>query len=608
MKKQKSPETKNPFDLLSEELIFSILDLLAPNPLDKKSVSLVCKSFYAIEAKHRRTLTPLRSELLPSILKRYPFVTQLDLSLCARVSDNSLNFIAKSYRATLQRIDLSRSKFFSANGLSSLALNCKNLVELDLSNATELKDAAASVVAKAKNLEKLWLVSTTERRPFDGGNGSDGEGSKKVKMQGTSKKDAVMTLAEESFDVKRVDEGQVTEAGFDNEVTRIMAWVRIPSLPLEFKNVWRLCRICGLIGKTIKVDPTTSLSIRVEYEGLHMICFHCGRYRHTKNGCDEKKDSKQMEGQYPMDLNCALVAEEQGNGEAAVLEEHGGDEIGRPEIFGTWMTVTRTSRRKNQNIGEDSEHVTSQGNNEVVLAGWTKDPSEPLVSKSIDGKQAIMDKADWRPTKQFNNPMFNYNGVSGGSFNRPGLGDVGPSSVHPAVANDPTGGLHTNPIGKEVRIGTFLSVKHTESSTAPLTQGTRLVSSLVVGVNGGRVVNYMDQSTPTRLNCWGTGARSFSGLIKDLNFNFFVDFLALMETHLHGVNASRIIGFTWNRGSVAIRLDKALANAEWRNLFLEASVLHLPFYKSDHFPLLLHNHDNVLTSTRKNRPFRFMAS
>ncbi|KAF7845255.1 F-box/LRR-repeat protein 3 [Senna tora] len=158
MKKQKSPETKNPFDLLSEELVFSILDLLAPNPLDKKSFSLVCKSFYAIEAKHRRTLTPLRSELLPSILKRYPFVTQLDLSLCARVSDNSLNFIAKSYRATLQRIDLSRSKFFSANGLCSLALNCKNLVELDLSNATELKDAAASAVAQAKNLEKLWLA------------------------------------------------------------------------------------------------------------------------------------------------------------------------------------------------------------------------------------------------------------------------------------------------------------------------------------------------------------------------------------------------------------------------------------------------------------------
>ncbi|KAJ6299803.1 hypothetical protein OIU76_020734 [Salix suchowensis] len=39
----------------------------------------------------------------------------------------------------------------------SLALNCKNLVSIDLSNATELRDSAAAAVAEAKNLERLWL-------------------------------------------------------------------------------------------------------------------------------------------------------------------------------------------------------------------------------------------------------------------------------------------------------------------------------------------------------------------------------------------------------------------------------------------------------------------
>lgn len=38
-----------------------------------------------------------------------------------------------------------------------MATNCTNLVEIDLSNATELRDAAAVALAKAKNLEKLWL-------------------------------------------------------------------------------------------------------------------------------------------------------------------------------------------------------------------------------------------------------------------------------------------------------------------------------------------------------------------------------------------------------------------------------------------------------------------
>jgi F-box/leucine-rich repeat protein 2/20 len=38
-----------------------------------------------------------------------------------------------------------------------MAVCCVNLVELDLSNATELRDAAMVGVARAVNLEKLWL-------------------------------------------------------------------------------------------------------------------------------------------------------------------------------------------------------------------------------------------------------------------------------------------------------------------------------------------------------------------------------------------------------------------------------------------------------------------
>ena len=35
---------------------------------------------------------------------------------------------------------------------------CRNLTELDLSNATELRDAAAAAIAEARNLERLWLA------------------------------------------------------------------------------------------------------------------------------------------------------------------------------------------------------------------------------------------------------------------------------------------------------------------------------------------------------------------------------------------------------------------------------------------------------------------
>lgn len=54
-------------------------------------------------------------------------------------------------------VDLSRSGSFSAAGLLRLAVKCVNLVEIDLSNATEMRDAAAAVVAEARSLERLKL-------------------------------------------------------------------------------------------------------------------------------------------------------------------------------------------------------------------------------------------------------------------------------------------------------------------------------------------------------------------------------------------------------------------------------------------------------------------
>ncbi|KAL3617435.1 hypothetical protein CASFOL_037756 [Castilleja foliolosa] len=146
------------FDLISEEIVFTILDFLKENPLDKKSFSLVNKSFYAIEARHRKSLKPLRSENLPKILNRYRYVSALDLSMCPRITDFSLGVISSRCKQMLRSIDLSRSSFFSHLGLSNLVTNCVNLVEIDLSNATELKDSAAAAIAQAKNLEKLCLA------------------------------------------------------------------------------------------------------------------------------------------------------------------------------------------------------------------------------------------------------------------------------------------------------------------------------------------------------------------------------------------------------------------------------------------------------------------
>ncbi|ESR45203.1 F-box/LRR-repeat protein 3 [Citrus sinensis] len=155
----KRKKNSNPFDFLSEEIIFNILDHLNNDPFARKSFSLTCRNFYSIESRHRKILKPLCAETLSRTSARYPFITQLDLSLCPRANDDALSIVSSSpWKLTLRSINLSRSRLFTKVGLSSLAVNCRFLTEIDLSNGTEMGDAAAAAIAEAKNLERLWLA------------------------------------------------------------------------------------------------------------------------------------------------------------------------------------------------------------------------------------------------------------------------------------------------------------------------------------------------------------------------------------------------------------------------------------------------------------------
>ncbi|WJZ89184.1 hypothetical protein VitviT2T_008418 [Vitis vinifera] len=157
-RQQKQQRFTNPFTLVTDEIIFAILDFLGHDPFSRKSFSLVCKSFYSVESRHRKTLKPLRSDLLRRILLRYPVIDHLDLSLCPLNEGDSWDVILSLCKSTLRSIKLSPSMFFANVGFSKLVMNCSDLVEIDLSNATEFTDSGAAAIAKAKNLERLWLV------------------------------------------------------------------------------------------------------------------------------------------------------------------------------------------------------------------------------------------------------------------------------------------------------------------------------------------------------------------------------------------------------------------------------------------------------------------
>ncbi|XP_019179248.1 PREDICTED: uncharacterized protein LOC109174466 [Ipomoea nil] len=66
--------------------------------------------------------------------------------------------------------------------------------------------------------------------------------------------------------------------------------------------------------------------------------------------------------------------------------------------------------------------------------------------------------------------------------------------------------------------------------------------------------------------------------------------------------------FTWMRGVNSTsfkgaRLDRALSNIEWRSMFPNVSVLHLPMIQSDHSPLLVNTSETPQIPI--NRSFRF---
>lgn len=99
----------------------------------------------------------------------------------------------------------------------------------------------------------------------------------------------------------------------ETEISRTLVWLRLPRLPLEMFVESTLLRVGNVIGRAIKVDSFTGEMIKgryarvcveldlhgplppnvliwgrkqaVEYEGLHHICYQCGRYGHKKDQC-----------------------------------------------------------------------------------------------------------------------------------------------------------------------------------------------------------------------------------------------------------------------------------------------------------------------------------
>ncbi|XP_028777961.1 uncharacterized protein LOC114734506 [Neltuma alba] len=110
----------------------------------------------------------------------------------------------------------------------------------------------------------------------------------------------------------------------EEEVSKIAAWVRIPQFPLDYYDLGVLYVVGNQIGRVLRVDRNTEhrskarfarLCVELDlqkpllpailingkekkivYEGLHLICFGCGKYGHDQDHCPSRPDESCGQG------------------------------------------------------------------------------------------------------------------------------------------------------------------------------------------------------------------------------------------------------------------------------------------------------------------------
>ncbi|CAN1841546.1 Putative ribonuclease H protein At1g65750, partial [Linum perenne] len=195
----------------------------------------------------------------------------------------------------------------------------------------------------------------------------------------------------------------------------ILTWVRLPRLPIHYFNKLAVSCIGNYIGKTVRLDLATAEGARaryarvcveidvtkpllgkymienrefhIEYESLENICFSCGFYGHKEAQCELHK-MPHTESSTPVVLPEVEKAKE---GDA-----------------GSWMTVCRWNKKREQKVPPPTANVPNSGSRFVILTDSpssessgpketrTKPPSPtstPVVSPEAEALNAILDKA-----------------------------------------------------------------------------------------------------------------------------------------------------------------------------------------------------------------------
>ncbi|XP_020216678.1 uncharacterized protein LOC109800297 [Cajanus cajan] len=245
-----------------------------------------------------------------------------------------------------------------------------------------------------------------------------------------------------------------------NKTKKVAAWIRIPGLPIELYNDRFLWRVGSKLGTMLKIDKLTSIHsrgkfaricvevnlnrrlvsminvlghiIKLEYEGLHSVCFNCGKYGHRQDQCDvaagpmkstnneaPKKDSGNMEvdtGERHATSNESLPrvthkpVTEQENLAVTTQSEQDSD-----NLYGPWMLVKRRKNSVDANyhatsdvVGESivqSPKETTKPRQHEEASCFPNEPNVPSAMQTTHISQPSQNPLPIRTETRVRNPL-----------------------------------------------------------------------------------------------------------------------------------------------------------------------------------------------------------
>lgn len=199
---------------------------------------------------------------------------------------------------------------------------------------------------------------------------------------------------------------------YENHIRKQAVWIRVPGLPIEYYKKPILWEVRNEIGKTLRVDIHTideekfkngvlstergqfaricvevdlrkpllaKVRVRksfynVEYEGLPLICFDCGRYGHWMEHCPNKIQPPNM-AEAAKDRTTQKM--QQGPIRVSEASEKEG------ENFGPWMIAQRNGQRS-RNQRDTTQKNPASNNHAVPDKGFERSKEN---SKSVSGNR-----------------------------------------------------------------------------------------------------------------------------------------------------------------------------------------------------------------------------